>query len=78
MIPKFGDLRGKLPGLVVSVKDSMSETWSLDVSSIPGYTKKLDGPHNGRKMKIIKTAKRGKSHQKLLKKKFGNLKMTMW
>ncbi len=34
---------GKLPGLVVNVKDSQSEPWSLDVSSIPGFAKKLDG-----------------------------------
>jgi hypothetical protein len=30
-------LLGKLPGLVVNVKDSLSEPWSLDVSSIPGF-----------------------------------------
>ncbi len=30
--------RGKLPGLVVNVKDSHSEQWSSDVSSIPWFT----------------------------------------
>ncbi len=29
---------GRLPGLVVNVEDSQSEPWSLDVSSIPGFT----------------------------------------
>ncbi len=31
-------LRGKLPGLVVNVKDLQSEPWSSDVGSIPGFT----------------------------------------
>jgi hypothetical protein len=29
--------KGKLPGLVVCIKDSQFEPWSLDVSSIPGF-----------------------------------------
>jgi hypothetical protein len=28
---------GKLPGLVVNIKDSQSEPWSLDVGSIPRF-----------------------------------------
>jgi len=42
------------------------------VGSNPGFAEKLDGkdgPLDGRKLtKIIKTAKWGKSHQKILKK----------
>jgi hypothetical protein len=34
---------GKLPGLVVNIKDSQSEPWSLDMSSVPGFAEKLDG-----------------------------------
>ena len=35
---------GKPPGLVVNIKDSRSESWSLDVGSNPGLAKKkLDG-----------------------------------
>ncbi len=34
--PKTG-CKGKLPGLVVNIKDSQSEPWSLDVSSVPGF-----------------------------------------
>ncbi len=60
---------------MVNVKDSQSEPWSSDVGSIPGFTYKLDGYHgplDGRKRtKIIKTAKRGKSHQKNIKKRSG-------
>ena len=33
-------LKGKLSGLVVNIKDSRSEPWSLDVGSNPGFTKK--------------------------------------
>jgi hypothetical protein len=29
---------GKLPGLVVNVKDSQSEPWFSDMGSIPGFT----------------------------------------
>ncbi len=29
---------GKLPDLVVNIEDSQSEPWSLDVSSILGFT----------------------------------------
>jgi hypothetical protein len=32
------DIQGKLPGLVVNVKDSQSEPWSSDVGSIPAFT----------------------------------------
>ncbi len=35
---KFKSVLGKLPGLVVNVKDSLSEPWSSDVGSIPGFT----------------------------------------
>ncbi len=34
---------GKFPGLVVSVEDSWSERWSLDMGSNPSITQKLDG-----------------------------------
>jgi hypothetical protein len=36
----FNSIRklGKLPGLVVSVKDSQSEPLSSDMGSIPGFT----------------------------------------
>ncbi len=59
--------KGKLPGLVANAEDSQSEPWSLDVSSIPGlpktrWIKKTTLWH--RRKKIIKTTKRGKSHQK--------------
>jgi hypothetical protein len=36
-IRKKTRLVGKLPGLVVNIEDSQSESWSLDVSSIPGF-----------------------------------------
>ncbi len=54
--------RRKLPGIVVNFEDSQSEPCFLDMSSIPGFTYKLDGiniPLDGRKPKIIKTTKRG-------------------
>ncbi len=58
-------LWGMLPGLVVNIEDSQFKPWSLDVSLIPGFTLKLNGPKDGRKTTIIiKTPKRGKSQQK--------------
>ncbi len=36
-------VKGKLPGLVVNVKDSQFEPLSLDMGLNPGFTKKLDG-----------------------------------
>ncbi len=56
---------GKLPGLVMNIKDSQSEPWSSDVSSILWFTLKLDakdGPLDGRKTTtIVKIAKRVKN-----------------
>ncbi len=60
----------KPPGLVVNAENSQSEKWSSDVGSNPNFTfklmeKKMDLLMAENITKIIKTAKWGKSHQKI-------------
>jgi hypothetical protein len=64
-------VKGKLPGLVVNAENSVCVmVLRLEFDSRVHLKTGTIRPLDGRKMKIIKTAKRGKSHQKIFKKVF--------